>query len=108
VTVEETDVIDFISLHPDGSRVVLTISDHLDWEDGEKHAAALQTKIYRYLDFVDHGELLERYPKAVDKQVVIEIRGSEPLTAYGERFLEHVRKVAAAEGCLVEFIYLGA
>ena len=108
MTVEQTDAIDFISLSPDGSRVVLTISDHLDWEDGEKHASALQTKIYRYLDFVDHGELLVTYPKAVDKQVVIAIRGREPLTAYGERFLENVRKIAGDEGCLVEFVHLGA
>lgn len=84
------------------------LQSRIDWDDQEQHAATLQTKIYRYLDFVDSGELLVRYPKAVGKQVVIEIRGRVPLTAYAERFLEQVRKTAADEGCLLEFIHLAA
>jgi hypothetical protein len=108
VTVEQPDVIDFISLAQDGERVILTIADHLDWADGEGHARVLQRKIYRYLDFVHSGELLLKYPKAAGRRVVISIRAREPASAYCERFLEHARQVAAAEDCVVEYRYEAA
>src|SRR5205823_8247383 len=38
MTVEQPKVIDFVSTNKEGTRVFLTISDHLDWsEDDEQH-----------------------------------------------------------------------
>jgi len=63
MTVEETKLIDIISTDELG-RVNLTISDHLDWKDSDKHQQILQAKLNSYLAFVENGELLEQYPDA--------------------------------------------
>jgi hypothetical protein len=60
MSVEQTDKIDFISTSP-GEKVVLTISDHLSWdEDGHLHL--LQDKINVYLEFIESEQLL-RVPR---------------------------------------------
>jgi len=64
MTVEQTDSVDFVAMNHGVGDVLLVISDHLDWSDEHAHARLLQGKIYRYLDFVDSGELLEQFPDA--------------------------------------------
>ena len=62
MSVEQADTIDFISVSSDGKEVELTVSDHMDWSNVDRHIALLQSKIYRYLDFVASSELLQKYP----------------------------------------------
>ena len=47
MSIEQSDVIDVISTN--GDRVILAISDHLDWDDEAGHVLALQDKINAYL-----------------------------------------------------------
>ena len=61
------------------------------------HRGALRFVISRGSAPASYAEVLEAWRT-----------DGEPLTAYGERFLEQVRKVAAEDGCLLEFIYLAA
>lgn len=63
MSIEDADVVDFISVGASGA-AELTISDHLDWEDTERHIELLQYKIYRYLDFIESGELYQSNPAA--------------------------------------------
>ena len=62
MSVENESVVDIISIDERQSAVVLTISDHLDWSDTTQHQMVLQSKLNRYLAFVESGELLEQYP----------------------------------------------
>ena len=88
MAVEDTDVVDFVSTHPGGDSVQLTITDHLDWSNGEAHARVLQKKIYRYLDFVESGELYEQYANArAVRTIVICVRAKYPPSAYAKRFI---------------------
>lgn len=48
MSVENLKVIDFASVDLNGN-VVLTISDHLIWDDNNKHLQILQNKINAYL-----------------------------------------------------------
>ena len=50
MTVEQPGVVDFASIDPVGN-AVLTISDHLSWEDVNGHLFHLQEKINAYLRF---------------------------------------------------------
>lgn len=70
MSVNQTDTIDFISTTPDG-KVVLTISDHHSWDE-TWHLPLLQEKINAYLQFIESGQILEDYPKAEGRKVVIE------------------------------------
>ena len=64
VSVQDEGVVDIVSIREQDSTVVLTVSDHVDSSDTVQHQTLLQTKLNRYLAFVESGELLERYPAA--------------------------------------------
>ena len=72
MAVDNPAVIDIVGID-DSGRVVLTISDHLDWTDSVAHQQTLQEKINRYLAFVESGEILDSYPLAAGKQVRVRV-----------------------------------
>ncbi len=79
MSIEQTDLVDIISIDRMTGEVILTISDHLDWSDCGAHLLLLQSKLNRYLAFVESGEILQSYPKAkaiiyLPYQVVIDFR----------------------------------
>lgn len=63
MSVENPNVIDIIHTDKDGGHVTLTVTDHLEWGDGE-HLLKLQDKLNKYLAFVESGEIFEKYPGA--------------------------------------------
>jgi hypothetical protein len=101
MSVEQTDKIDFISTSPEGE-VFLTISDHLLWdEDG--HLPLLQDKINAYLEFIDSEQLLEEYPAANKRPVVISVYMQFDPTEEAIFFFNHVRNVLAERS--IEFCW---
>jgi hypothetical protein len=67
MTISQTNVIDIVGIEEPTQRVVLTVVDHLSWEDEEGHYRALTNKLNAYLHFIESGELLKRYPDALGK-----------------------------------------
>jgi hypothetical protein len=52
MSVEEFGVIDAIGVEAATGKVVLTVSDHLDWLDEEGHERKLQEKLNTCLSFI--------------------------------------------------------
>ncbi len=73
MSIEQTDVVDIISTDRISGYVVLTISDHLDWSDSNGHQMLLQTKLNRYLAFVESGEILQNCPEAKGRSVEFKV-----------------------------------
>jgi len=71
VTVEQAEVVDFISVDKSGA-IVLRIGDHLEWSI-DNHLFQLQAKVNSYLAFLEADELENEYPKAAGRPVRIEI-----------------------------------
>ena len=97
MSVEETNAVDIVSKDKEG-RIVLTISDHLDWNDPHEHLTLLQEKVNTYLRFLSSGEIFERFPEARNRAILIQImfhyepgKGSPP-------FLETVRSAVENAG----------
>src|SRR5579872_6231277 len=90
MSVDNPDVVDIIGIDPAG-RVVLTVSDHLDWIEAGPRLLILQDKINRYLAFVESGEILETYPKARGREVLINVVTKYDPPADGLAFFERVR-----------------
>ena len=97
MTVEQTDVVDIISTDKLG-RVVLTISDHLDWSDSLRHQTILQAKFNAYLGFVESGEILESYPRAVGRQIVFKVAFKFKPDKAGMEFLSNAKSVIESAG----------
>ncbi len=71
MSVDQKDVIDFVGRSKATGDIVLTISDHLDWDENLEHLYALQEKINCYLGYVESGQHVETYADAKDKKVQI-------------------------------------
>jgi putative hemolysin len=71
MSVTQTDTVDHIGISPE-QEVVLTISDHLSWQEAD-HLALLETKLNSYLRFIDSDQLLEVHPAAEHHPVVIQV-----------------------------------
>ena len=63
MSIDQSETVDIISQAPDGT-VVLTISDHLEWDAENEHLLLLQEKLNSYFRFLESGEIYESYPCA--------------------------------------------
>jgi hypothetical protein len=102
MAVDERNVIDFVSTGKDGT-VTLSIADHLSWADEPQHLYQLQEKLNRYMDFVNSGELAEKFPEAADLRSVIKVHFVHPPTSSAKEFLSKVASLVEAEA--VSFAY---
>ncbi|MDI9364685.1 MAG: hypothetical protein QM541_07020 [Flavobacterium sp.] len=73
MSIEQADKVDAISTLND-EKVILTISDHLEWDENEQHLQFLQDKINAYLEFIESGQIYEHYPKANTAKVIIIVK----------------------------------
>jgi hypothetical protein len=63
MTVEHSDIIYFVSFEPGAGVVIVTISDHLVWDENEReHLLLLQQKLNTYLEFIESGQLHDDIP----------------------------------------------
>lgn len=72
MSVENVRVVDFIGTDMNDSSVTLTISDHLEWGDGN-HLLLLQEKLNTYLSYIESGEIFDSYPDAYGEHIRISI-----------------------------------
>lgn len=73
MSVSQSALVDAIGVETSTGKVVMTISDHLGWEDEMEHIALLREKLDSYLRFVESGELLTAYPAAVGRPVAVDV-----------------------------------
>jgi hypothetical protein len=95
--VNQTNVIDIASIE-NGEDLVLTISDHLEWDERLEHLFILQEKINRYLAFIEGGELESHIPAAKGKKPVISIVALYHPNESALEFLERARLTVEGAG----------
>lgn len=103
MSVDQRMVIDTISTTPEG-RCVLTIFDHLPWED-DKHLLMLQDKINDYLGYIQSGQLFQSRPDARNRELEIRVVCKfNPQRDIAVRFLEVARR--KLQEAKIRFSYL--
>jgi len=104
MSVEQVDVVDFISIDKATGDLWLSISDHLPWaEDEGKHLILLQDKLNTYLRFVEGGELLEAVPTARQRGIVINLVCQFAPSSEAEAFLELAARAIRDAGFHLRF-----
>lgn len=92
MSIEQTKVVDLISVEDLTDKVLLTISDHLSWDgDIHEHLCLLQEKINSYLRYIESNEILEAYPKAADKEKIIRVVFKYQPIQHGIGFLASIK-----------------
>ena len=99
MAIDNLDVIDIVSTVRATGEVVLFITDHLSWGQGD-HFDILQAKINLYLQYIQGGQLMATYPNAKPGVPVrIEVACKYRPSAEGLRFLQLAREAVVAAGC---------
>ena len=91
MSITQSDKIDSIGVDKSTGNVILTITDHLDWENETIHLLALQEKINCYIEFIESGQILESYPNSKNKNIIIEIISKYNYPINGSLFLEEIK-----------------
>jgi hypothetical protein len=102
LSVDQTDRVDAIGIDTGTGDLVLTISDHLPWDD-DAHLYLLQEKLNTYFAFVESDELLEAYPDAKGRRVVMEVVCQYPLDVNARTFFETARAAISSTGFELRF-----
>lgn len=100
MTIEQPDLVDFILVEPEGD-TVLTISDHLPWDDEKQHLLRLQEKLNAYVRFIESREIYQKWPDAAGKPILIEVVLKHPVPAKSLWFFE--KATAAIMGAGYKF-----
>ena len=104
MSIEQTETVDFVSVDRASDDLLLTISDHLAWDEGEgEHLLLLQNKLNAYLRFIESGEVVKKFPEARDRNVVINVVGQFPLSEKAKLFFEKATAAIQASGFNLKF-----
>ncbi len=99
MSVDQTNVVDAIGMDTATGNVVLTITDHLEWTGHDNdHLLLLQEKLNTYLSFVESGEILQTYPNAKDKTVLIDVVCKYPPNQQARDFYSQIVQIIEGAG----------
>ena len=99
MSVDQTNVVDAIGVDNSTGDLVLTIMDHLEWIGNDnEHLLLLQEKLNTYLSFVESGDLLESYPNAKGRAVLIDVVCKYPPSQQAQGFYNQVTQIVEGVG----------
>lgn len=91
MSILDKNEVDSIGLDNKTGKIILTISDHLEWEKPAEHLMLLQDKINTYITFIESEQIYQEYPEAIGRGIKIEIVSKYSLVSKGIEFLNKVR-----------------
>jgi hypothetical protein len=106
MAIDEISIIDFVSCDSD-KQVVLTIADHLEWEDEHRHLSLLQLKVNTYCTYVESGQLYQDYPETRDLGVHISVVFVHDPPQAALDFLHYAEGALSKDGFVLEWKMLG-
>lgn len=105
MSVENLKKIDFIN--EENNKIVLTISDHLKWNEDKEHIFLLQEKINAYLMAIESGQVNKSYPSSIGKKIVVSVALKYAPDEIGISFLSNVKEVLLNSGYIFEYHIVG-
>ena len=91
MSIEQVETIDAIGIDKETDEVVLTISDHLPWDND--HMFLLQDKLNVYLEFIESKQLIDVYPEALNRSVRINMICAYELSEFALEFIQSVNQL---------------
>ena len=105
MSVMDEGTIDFAGLDKKEKKLILSITDHLEWgqEADDVHLLMLQNKINDYLRFIESGEVNERFSPKDYKEIIIRIIAKYPFCTGCIDFLNQCKSVINDAGFGLEW-----
>ena len=99
MSIEQTEVIDAIGINDLTGDVILTITDYFEWINNDpKHLNLIQEKLNTYLRFIESGEIINAYPDAKNRAVLIDVIYKYPLVKEAIIFYNQVALIIENAG----------
>ena len=97
--------IDFAGVDKFENKLILTITDHLEWgiEADDVHLLMLQKKINDYLRFIESGEVNEHFNHDKYKGIVIKVVAMYPFSPVCLKLFERALPVVTEAGYGLEW-----
>jgi hypothetical protein len=95
MSLENSNMIDAIGIENSTGNAILTIADSWDWNDVHAHLLALQAKLNAYFEFIESGQILDSYPAAQGRRLVIDVITRFPVPDSGRDLLVKAAEVAS-------------
>jgi len=105
MSVSDTRTIDLLGVEEISGVCVLTITDHLEWDD-EEHLIILQEKLNTYLAFIESGEIKESYPESKNRRIRIDVVVLHEPDGKGIEFFEAASAIVEGAGFSLRWIRL--
>lgn len=103
MSLDETNIIDFVSITNANDLVILTVADADDWNDEEVHLDRLQDKLNAYIDYFASEQIWKDYPEHQDATVRIDVYFKHKPTRYAVSFLKKCKKTIAQCGASFKY-----
>src|SRR5437763_16618820 len=84
---DDTTVVDAVGVDKTSRSVVHTILDSWDWSNELEHLEALQAQLNAYFVSIEIVQLVESYPSAERRNIVIDVVTRIPLSIVGQLFM---------------------
>src|ERR1039458_2083474 len=98
MSIDQPDVVDIVRHDRITGQGVLTIRAEWDWSDSTAHQLLLQSKLNRYLAFVESCEILQSCPNAKDRLVALRVVFRFQPDEAGRAFLAKARAIVESAG----------
>ena len=108
MSVLDKNVIDGVAVD-DNNKLILLLSDHLNWKDEYWHLINLQEKINHYITYIETKQYKKIYPNYEIKDVVIDIHLMHFVTSKCFEFINSVNATlseATNNGELINIIVI--
>jgi hypothetical protein len=105
MTIEEKGIVDFIEINHERGVANLVISDHLAWEEVNRHLLLVQEKINEYLSFIESGNLFEARADLRALRLVIKLTALFLPPPEARTFYDELQRTLASYG--YPFIFEG-
>ena len=92
MSILEKDKVDGLATNNNGKTLMILLSDHLDWQDEEKHLLSLQDKINAYIVFIENKQYKSIYPDNTFENIIIEIHFKHKITNNCKKFINVVNE----------------
>lgn len=104
MSVIDTDKVDGIGISRDGQKLVLLITDHLDWSNEYEHLIQLQKKLNSYIAFLESQQYEGIYPDGKFSSFCIEVHFMYEPTANCFKFIDVVKKQLADQNISIDIV----
>ena len=102
MTIEETARIDVVARRPDG-KLLLVVTDHLGWEEPERHKLSLRAKLDSYVGYIHSPLFSTKHPNVSPADVAIMVACQFPVDDTAAAALEELAQQLSRQGIELAF-----